>query len=292
MACAGRGYTAGMKWRRGVGKRWIEDRRGRGGGSGGLPIPMGVGGGIGGLVLLVVIVGVVLLGGGLPGGGGGEPSGGADSADRESQFVGFVAEDVQDAWTQAFAEAGREYEPTSVVIFEQATTTDGCGPASSSTGPFYCPADRKVYLDLGFFQELRNRFGAPGNFAQAYVVAHEYAHHVQNLTGISDEVRRLQGENPDEANELSIRLELQADCLAGVWGNSAAEEDLLVPGDLEKGLDAAAAIGDDRIQRETTGRVDRESWTHGSSEQRVRWFRRGFESGDVQACNTFGGEVL
>jgi predicted metalloprotease len=278
-----------MRWRRGVGKRWVEDRRARGG-SAGLPIPLGAAGGAGGLVLLVVIAAVVLLGGGLPGGDGGGSNPGAD--DRSAQFVGFVAEDVQDAWTQAFAEAGREYEPTRVVLFEQATTTAGCGPASSSTGPFYCPADRKVYLDLGFFQELRDRFGAPGNFAQAYVIAHEYAHHVQNLTGTSDDVRRAQQADPEQANELSIRLELQADCLAGVWGHSAAEEDLLVPGDLERGLAAAAAIGDDRIQRETTGRVDRESWTHGSSQQRVRWFRRGFESGDVQACNTFGEDVL
>jgi len=259
-------------------------------GSGGLGIPLPVGGGIGGLIVLALIV---LLSTGVLGGGGTSPAppgGGADTTSREYQFVKFIAGDVQDQWEQAFREDGRPYERTKLVLFENGTQT-GCGTASSQTGPFYCPVDRKVYLDLGFFRDLKSRFGAPGDFAQAYVIAHEFGHHVQNLTGIMDDVQKEQQSHPDETNELSIRLELQADCLAGVGGHSAAQQDLLDPGDLEEGLRAASAVGDDRIQKESTGRVDRESWTHGSSEQRVRWFRRGFDSGDTQACNTFKGSV-
>jgi hypothetical protein len=172
------------------------------------------------------------------------------------------------------------------VLFTQSTTS-GCGPASAATGPFYCPADRKVYLDLGFFAELRSRFGAPGDFAQAYVVAHEFGHHVQTITGVEPQVRRLQQRNPDAANELSVRMELQADCLAGVWAHSAY--DTLEPGDVQEALGAAAAVGDDRIQRTTTGRVDPESFTHGSSAQRQEWLSRGFESGDMGDCDTFSG---
>ena len=279
-----------MRWKRGTGKRWIEDRRGQR--PGGLALPVG-GGGIGLLILLVVLA----LTGGLPGGGGnGAPGAGGDTQPAQldsdlEQFVAFVVNDVQQGWAQAFRESGREYEPTKLVLFEQAVQS-GCGVASSATGPFYCPLDKKVYLDLGFFHELKERFGAPGDFAQAYVIAHEFGHHVQNITGIADEVRREQQSNPDQANQLSVRMELQADCLAGVWGYGAAQEDLLEPGDLEEGLQAAEAIGDDRIQSQAGGQVNPETWTHGSSEQRVRWFRRGFDSGDSQACNTFGEEVL
>lgn len=279
-----------MRWRPRRGGGDIEDRRGAGMGSGGLGIPLPVGGGIGGLIVLALIV---LLSTGVLGGGGTSPAppeAGADTTSREYQFVKFIAGDVQDQWEQAFTEDGRPYERTKLVLFENGTHT-GCGAASSQTGPFYCPVDRKVYLDLGFFRDLKSRFGAPGDFAQAYVIAHEFGHHVQNLTGIMDDVQRDQQSHPDQANELSIRLELQADCLAGVWGHSAAQQDLLDPGDLEEGLRAASAVGDDRIQKESTGRVNRESWTHGSSEQRVRWFRRGFDSGDTQACNTFKGSV-
>jgi uncharacterized protein len=279
-----------MRWRRRTGPGDIEDRRGLGGGMP-IPIPLGKGGVGGGLGILVVLL-VVLLSTGVLGGGGNPQvqPGQTGANDRQFEFVEFVAGDVQDGWEEAFREDGRDYERTQLVLFEQATQT-GCGLGSSQTGPFYCPADRKVYLDLGFFRELEERFGAPGDFAQAYVIAHEFGHHVQNITGVSEDVRRAQQENPEQANELSIRLELQADCLAGVWGHSAAQADLLVPGDLKEGLAAAAAIGDDRIQREATGRIDRESWTHGSSEQRVAWFRRGFERGDTQACNTFAGEL-
>jgi predicted metalloprotease len=278
-----------MRWRPRKGGGDIEDRRGAGMGSGGLG-PLPVGGGIGGLIVLALIV---LLSTGVLGGGGTSPApprGAADTTSREYQFVKFIAGDVQDQWEQAFREDGRPYERTKLVLFENGTQT-GCGAASSQTGPFYCPVDRKVYLDLGFFRDLKSRFGAPGDFAQAYVIAHEFGHHVQNLTGIMDDVQKEQQSHPDQANELSIRLELQADCLAGVWGQSAAQQDLLDSSDLEEGLQAASAVGDDRIQKESTGRVNPESWTHGSSQQRVKWFRRGFDSGDTQACNTFKGSV-
>src|SRR5919106_282494 len=248
-----------MRWKRGTGRRWIEDRRGQG--PGGLALP--VGGGIGGLGLLIVLI-VLALTGGL-GGGNGAPAGGNEQpaqldSDLE-QFVAFVVNDVQQGWAQAFRGSGREYEPTKLVLFEQAVQS-GCGVASSATGPFYCPLDKKVYLDLGFFRELKERFGAPGDFAQAYVIAHEFGHHVQTILGINEAVRQEQQENPDAANELSVKMELQADCFAGVWGHSAYADQQLSEGDLEEGLGAAAAVGDDRIQEQTQGRVDPESWTH------------------------------
>ncbi|MBA2614871.1 MAG: neutral zinc metallopeptidase [Actinobacteria bacterium] len=287
-----------MRWKRGVGGGQIEDRRGMGGGRGGRGLGLPVGGGLGGIGLIVVLL-VMFLGGGggfspgasldpfpaMPPAQGGQPLE-QQQGDDLAQFVAFVVEDVQDSWARSFAEADRRYEPTKLVLFDQATQS-GCGPASAGTGPFYCPADSKVYVDLGFFRELRDRFGAPGDFAQAYVIAHEFGHHVQNLLGISDDVNRAQQEDRSQANELSVRLELQADCLAGVWAYSAYNEQLLEPGDVEEGLGAAAAVGDDRIQKEATGRIDRESWTHGSSAQRQEWFQRGFREGDVNGCNTF-----
>ena len=199
--------------------------------------------------------------------------------------------DVQDAWTGIFSGAGRDYERTTLVLFNGGVNT-GCGAASSATGPFYCPNDRRVYLDLGFFRELRDRFGAPGDFAQAYVIAHEVGHHVQNLLGILPQVNEEQQRNPSQANELSVRLELQADCFAGVWAHTAYQRQILEDGDLEEGLTAAAAIGDDRIQSQAGQRVDRESFTHGSSEQRTRWFLKGFEGGDVASCDTFSADPL
>jgi predicted metalloprotease len=290
-----------MRWRPGRGAGQLEDRRG----ARGVGVPLGVGGGGLGLLGLVAYLLIAVLGGG---GGGASidpglapfpaaptPTGQGLPAEtdpdlRTKQFVAFVVDDVQDTWTRLFERAGRRYEPTRLVLFSEQTTS-GCGAASSATGPFYCPADRRVYLDLGFFRELASRFGAPGDFAQAYVIAHEFGHHVQNVLGVNEQVRAAQRRSPDEANELSVRLELQADCLAGVWGHSAYRERLLESGDLQEGLAAAAAVGDDRIQRETTGRIDRESFTHGSSEQRTRWFTRGFESGDVNSCDTFSGDV-
>jgi uncharacterized protein len=269
-----------------------------------MAFPIGVGGGGLGVVVLAAYLLISLLGGGggasidpglapfpaTPGPTGQGLPADADPDLRAKQFVAFVVDDVQNTWKRLFERSGRRYEPTRLVLFTRATTS-GCGAASAATGPFYCPLDRKVYLDLGFFRELSSRFGAPGDFAQAYVIAHEFGHHVQNLLAIDDQVRREQHQNPDESNELSVRLELQADCLAGVWGHSAYQQRLLESGDLEEGLDAAAAVGDDRIQREATGRVDHESFTHGSSEQRVRWFRRGFESGDPNSCDTFSSDV-
>ena len=253
-------------------------------------------GGLGGVGALIFLV-VQLLSGGQfdPGGldnfgpaeGDGRLQGAPDPDADLKDFMEFVVEDVQGTWEDIFRDAGRDYPETDLVLFTQATPT-GCGVGSSETGPFYCPADSKIYLDFSFFRALRDRFGAPGDFAQAYVIAHEFGHHVQNVLGINEDVRREQQSNPGDANELSIRMELQADCFAGVWGHSAFNERLLESGDLDEGLDAAAAVGDDRIQRSTTGRVDPESWTHGSSEQRMEWFRRGFDTGSVEDCDTFG----
>jgi predicted metalloprotease len=262
------------------------------------------GGGLGliGLILALLLGGNVLGGGGSSGYGvdpGLDPFGttpqatdgglnGAPDPDAQlKEFVTFVVEDVQASWQEQFQTAGKQYEVTTLVLFEDGVET-GCGAASSATGPFYCPPDRKVYLDLGFFRELSSRFGAPGDFAQAYVVAHEFGHHVQNLLGINDQVQRQSQRKPDQANELSVRLELQADCFAGVWAHSAYQDNLLEQGDLEEGLGAAAAVGDDRIQKEATGRVDPESFTHGTSAQRMEWFQKGYQSGAPDHCDTFG----
>ena len=298
-----------MRWTRGGRSANVEDRRGQrvGGGLGGLPI--GKGGGIAGILVAIV---VALLGGGqvLGGGGGSGPAfdvdggfgfpaapaasgNGLDAApdpDAElAEFVSFVLDDVQTEFAKQFRDAGREYDDARLVLFTQAVNS-GCGQASSATGPFYCQLDSTVYVDLGFFRELKQRFGAPGDFAQAYVIAHEIGHHVQNQVGIASRVRELSQENPDDANELSIRQELQADCLAGVWAHSTYERGLLEEGDLEEGLGAAEAVGDDRIQKAATGRTNPESWTHGSADQRMKWFKRGFDSGDSDRCDTFDAD--
>jgi predicted metalloprotease len=306
-----------VKWKRGQRSANLEDRRGQRGGSssgglgglggggrgGGLPLPTGKGG-VGAVVLVVVvllIVGSRIFGGdgtgfdtggafdGFgtgPDGGGQIPSGDEKLAD----FASFVLDDVQGYWAVVFRDAGRTYGQAKMVLFSGATRT-ACGPASSATGPFYCPADQKVYLDLGFFRELRDRFGAPGDFAQAYVIAHELGHHVQDELGINAQVQEASQRDLDSANDLSIRLELQADCLAGVWAHSVDQRGDLEAGDIEEGLNAAASVGDDRIQEATTGRTDPESWTHGSAEQRSRWFRAGFDGGEISACDTFSGDV-
>ncbi len=298
-----------MKWRGRGGAGRIEDRRGRGGGLGGGGLPIGRAGG-GGLGLIVLIV-IYLISGGLPGGGGGgggfavDPgtgqfpqapaASGADlekaPADDPAKFVDFVAGDVEKTWKKLFADSGKTYEPTVIVLYEQGAQT-ACGNAPSTVGPFYCPGDKKVYLDLTFLDELQQRLEARGEFARAYVIAHEIGHHVQNLLGVMEDVNRQQQEDPEDANELSVRVELQADCLAGIWGFSAnAQGDLLEPGELEQGLDAAAAVGDDRIQKQAGQGVNPESFTHGSSEQRVKWFRKGFDTGDPTACDTFKGDI-
>jgi predicted metalloprotease len=275
-----------VKWRGRAGSQNIEDRRGMSGGG------MAVGGGLGGLVLVLLLSALtgqnpVDLINTVGTDSGTVAPGGAPADDPQAEFVGVVLADTETTWARLFAEGGASYEPPVLVLFT-GSTQSACGLGQSAMGPFYCPADRKVYLDLSFFRELDERFGAPGDFAQAYVVAHEIGHHVQTLTGISSRMqaaRQRAGER--EANALSVRQELQADCYAGVWGHYAAQGGLLEPGDAEEGLRAAAAIGDDRLQRQSQGTVVPESFTHGSSEQRVEWLRRGLQSGSVDSCNTF-----
>ncbi|MBA3728255.1 MAG: zinc metallopeptidase [Actinobacteria bacterium] len=298
-----------MKWKRGSGRTQIEDRRGQAGGfggfgslggsggGGGFPLPRGGAGmGLGGLVLLGVILFALFSTGALGGGGSSESppgsalSGAPDAQSELADFVAFVVNDIQTWWQQDFRGDGRTYQVTKLVLFEGGTQS-GCGAASSDTGPFYCPVDRKVYLDLDFFRELQSRFQAPGDFAQAYVIAHEFGHHVQTLLGTEQRVREEQQRSPSEANELSVRMELQADCYAGAWANSAYEQGQLESGDLQEGLAAASAVGDDRIQRGAGERVNPETWTHGSSEQRVQWFQIGFEDGEPGDCDTFSASI-
>ena len=227
----------------------------------------------------------------LPQGGG--PAGRPSVEDELKEFVSVVLADTEDVWHDLFAPSGRTYRPPKLVLFTGAVESQ-CGFAQAAMGPFYCPLDNKVYLDLSFFQELCSLFGAPGDFAQAYVIAHEVGHHVQTLLGITqrfEEMRRRA--SPTKANNLSVRLELQADCLAGVWANRAQKaRQILEAGDIEEGLNAASAIGDDRLQRRTQGYVVPDAFTHGSSDQRVRWFKRGLEQGDISLCNTFKAERL
>jgi predicted metalloprotease len=226
------------------------------------------------------------------------PQGGASRSippeeQQLAEFVSVVLADTEDSWRAIFAQSGKRYEEPRLVLFRNGVRS-ACGTASSAVGPFYCPGDRKVYLDLAFFDDLQQRFGAPGDFAQAYVIAHEVGHHVQTLLGVSAQVQQA-GAKLDDAgrNRLSVRQELQADCFAGVWGHTAnRERQVLEPGDLEEALVAATAIGDDRLQQEAQGRVVPDSFTHGSSEQRERWFRRGFESGDPGVCDTFSAKTL
>jgi len=265
-------------------------------GGGGMRMGLPVGGGIGGIVLLLVFSALTgqnpldLINGSGSDTGYSDPGGAAPPADDPStHLVRVVLKDTEDTWGMIFRERGNSYQLPVLVFFSGATDT-ACGLGESAMGPFYCPGDRKVYLDTSFFEELAQRFGAPGDFAQAYVVAHEIGHHVQNLLGLSDRVvsaRQRGGER--QGNALSVRVELQADCYAGVWGHYAAQHNLLDPGDAEEGLRAAAAIGDDRLQRQARGRVVPESFTHGSSEQRVTWLKRGLESGMMDSCDTFGG---
>jgi uncharacterized protein len=298
----GRKDTVRLKRRRPSGN--IIDRRGESGVPRGFGRPAVVGTGIGLPVLLVIVV-VLLLNGGLGGGSAidnplddlqnpedqAETSLDIESSSRLERLLFFVFDDAQTFWSDTFAQAGLPYRPARLVLFDTETFS-GCGGATATIGPHYCPLDEKIYMDLDFFRDLRDRFGAPGDFAQAYVMAHEVAHHVQHLLGISDEVHREQQFNPESANELSIQLELQADCLAGVWGFTTFERRLLEEGDLEEGLGAAAAVGDDRIQAQSSGRIDVDTWTHGSSEQRMRWFLTGFRNGDPNSCDTFSAETL
>jgi predicted metalloprotease len=214
--------------------------------------------------------------------------------DEVGQFTSTVLASTEDVWAAIFQQSGKTYSPPRMVLFTDAVQS-GCGTASSAVGPFYCPVDQKLYIDVSFFDELERRFGASGDFAHAYVIAHEIGHHVQTLIGTSEKVQRArqQAGSTEESNELSVRMELQADCYAGVWGYHANQQQrLLEPGDVDEGLAAAAAIGDDRIQRQAGATVQAESWTHGSSAMRARWLRRGLESGDVGDCETFGADRL
>ena len=295
-----------MRWKRNTGFDQIEDRRGQGGASFGfpsggsgsaipIPLPGKAGGGLGGIIVLVVLFLLFsgVLGGsgsipglgGLSGGGAVEPGGTLDPHSDTDQQLAYIVNNIQTFWATTFSQSGRRYPETKLVLFDGSTQSD-CGPASAATGPFYCPADQKVYLDLGFMDELKSRFGAKGgDFAMAYVVAHEFGHHVQTSLGISDQVQQTAQQDPSRRNDLSVRQELQADCLAGVWAHSDQAD--LEAGDIEEALSAAAAVGDDRIQQSTTGQVNPETWTHGSAEQRVAWFTRGFKNGNPDDCDTF-----
>ncbi|WP_148715481.1 KPN_02809 family neutral zinc metallopeptidase [Chitinolyticbacter meiyuanensis] len=268
----------------------VEDRRGLGGGGGGFKL------GLGGIAVVVVVgllmgknpIELLSLVMQMPQGQSVQRSAPAASDnDQNVQFVSKILGDTEDTWGQLFQQAGSQYRQPKLVLFRGGVDS-ACGHASSAVGPFYCPADSKVYLDLGFFDELDQRFGASGDFAAAYVVAHEVGHHVQNLLGVSDKVHaRRQQLSEAEGNALSVKQELQADCLAGVWGHYAAQRGLLEQGDLEEALQAAHAIGDDTLQRNAGRQVMPDSFTHGTSEQRMQWFRRGFEAGQVKACDTF-----
>lgn len=282
-----------MRWQRRGRSSNLEDRRfegqARGRRGGGLKL------GLGGILLLGVLSVVfkenffTLLDTGAGGGGGvtspaaGPPVERASAAEEDLvDFVSFVLDDTQAVWAQVVP----RYRPARLVLFRD-TIDSACGFARAATGPFYCPADEKVYIDLGFYQELRQRFGAPGDFAQAYVLAHEIGHHVQNVLGLEDQMRQAQRARPSQGKQLSVAYELQADCFAGIWAHTTDQRDLLERGDVEEGLGAAAAVGDDRIQRMSGQRVHPESFTHGSSAQRVEWFRQGFRTGDPNVCDTF-----
>lgn len=285
-----------MRWTPGGRSDDVEDRRDDSGGGGGGFNFGGVHIGIGGFLILLILSLVFkrnFLS--LAGVGGGSiaptqvsrPDTGRDQREEPLvQFVSFVLDDTQKTWTQILTPQGVQYRHAKLVLFRDSIDSV-CGQAQSSSGPFYCPGDEKVYIDLGFYDELKQRFGAPGEFAQAYVLAHEIGHHVQKLIGVEGKVHTAQQQNPRAANQLSVNLELQADCFAGVWGHSTDERKLLDPGEVKEGLDAAAAVGDDRLQRMATGHVNPETFTHGSSQQRMEWFQRGFSTGDMNQCNTF-----
>jgi hypothetical protein len=283
-----------MRWVGGRRSGNIEDRRGMG-------VPLGVaGGGLGTVVILVLALffgfdpGAILsTDAPAPTSTTQAPSSASPSQDVEKEFVSVVLADTEDTWSALFRRMNREYIPPTLVLFRDAVQS-ACGMAGSAVGPFYCPSDHKLYLDLDFFRALSERFRAPGDFAQAYVIAHEVGHHVQALLGVTDKVAAArQRMARSEVNALSVRLELQADCFAGVWAHHAsASRQLLEEGDLEEGLRAAAAIGDDRLQRQAQGRVAPDSFTHGTSEQRSRWFKRGFDTGEMRRCDTFAAPSL
>jgi predicted metalloprotease len=287
-----------MRWRDSRQSDNVEDRRG-------MSIPRGAKiGGVGGLGLLAIVVIGMFLGidptvllQSVP--DIQSPSVSVQPGDRpalnddQSKFVSVVLAETEDVWSETFKKMGRTYQPPTLVLYSEAVQS-ACGIAGSAVGPFYCPSDQKVYLDLSFFEDLRTRFGASGDFAEAYVIAHEVGHHVQTLLGISGKVNELMSRaSPSERNKLSVRMELQADCFSGVWARQADESrQILEAGDIEEALNAASQIGDDRIQKRTQGQVVPDAFTHGSSAQRVRWFKLGFETGNLQACDTFNTDRL
>jgi predicted metalloprotease len=310
-----------MRWKTGRRSENVEDRRsesgfpGLPGGMGGRRMPVrigrrGVGGGLGTIVLVLAALyfgidpSVLLNGGGMaptpsghqaPSYGSSAPSVPRRGAPKDelADFVSVVLADTEDTWQVLFQQMNKRYQDPTLVLFT-GSVQSACGFAQAAMGPFYCPSDEKVYIDLAFYDELRSRFGAPGDFAQAYVIAHEVGHHVQNLLGISDKVQAArQRADEEKGNQLSVRLELQADCLSGVWAHHADRaRNILEAGDLDEALRAAAAIGDDRLQKQSRGYVTPDSFTHGSSDQRVRWFRRGLEEGKLSACDTFSAKSL
>ncbi|MGC3987101.1 MAG: neutral zinc metallopeptidase [Pseudorhodoferax sp.] len=293
-----------MRWEGNRESENVEDRRGQGGGGGGGPVFGGRSIGIGTIVIALVggwVLGVnpLTLLGMLSGGGPvaiqqqQAPAQRPPADDQMAKFVSTVLADTEDVWRKLFNEAGGQYRDPTLVLFRGATRT-ACGQGQAAMGPFYCPADQKVYIDLGFYETLKNRLGAPGEFAQAYVIAHEVGHHVQNLLGITAKMEQMrQRMSAVQYNGMSVRLELQADCFAGVWANKAQDaRQILENGDIESAMNAAAKIGDDALQRGSGGAVVPESFTHGSSAQRQRWFANGLKTGSVKACDTFSASTL
>ena len=306
-----------MDWTPGGTSSDIEDRRDSSGGGGGFGFGGGGGGGlgiVGFLVLLVIslVTGHNFLGSVLSGGGGGQPSstsqdsqdgsnayGSPDGGqarphpageDRDVQLISFVLDDAQKTWTGIFQQSGKQYRHAKLVLYRGATYS-GCGTAQSQTGPFYCPQDEKIYIDLSFWDELKHFGGSTTEFAQAYVITHELGHHIQKLLGIESREQRLAQQDPGERNPLSVDLELQADCFSGVWGHSTEQRGIVHSDDVQGALSAAAAVGDDHLEKMSGRAVSPESWTHGSSVQRERWFRSGLDGGTVQSCQTFSGSL-
>jgi uncharacterized protein len=293
-----------MRWTPGGPSADVEDERGDSGGGGGGGFR--IGGphiGIGGFIVLLLLSFIfkrnffaLLGGGGVPTGGRAPVSGPRNASpdeEKKVQLVSVVLDDVQRTWEQEFAKIGQPYRHAKLVLFTDRVRS-GCGFAETAMGPFYCPVDEKAYIDLGFYKELQDRFGAPGEFAEAYVLAHEIGHHVQKLLGISDKVTAAQERDRSQVNALSVRLELQADCFAGIWAHSVKQRSsdekspiAIDENDVESAINAAATVGDDRIQKQATGAVNPETWTHGSSKMRVQWFRTGMETGDINRCDTF-----
>ena len=282
-----------MRWRKGRRSQNVDDRRRS---TAGRKV---AGGGIGIIAIALIAMffgidpGVVMqVGEELTGGQTRQSAPRSPEEDQLADFVKVVLGDTEDTWNPIFKQLGRKYQEPKLVLFS-GSTNSACGYAQAAMGPFYCPGDQQVYIDLAFYQEMKNKFGAPGDFAQAYVIAHEVGHHVQTLLGISEQVQRAKsGSSTEQANAIQVRMELQADCLSGVWANTAhRKRELLEQGDIEEGLIAAAAIGDDTLQRKAQGYVVPESFTHGTAQQRQDWFIRGIKSGDISDCDTFSGDI-